>query len=149
MKKLRTEILIQASTEKVWSLLTDRSAYPDWNPFIIAWTGELRVGEKQQIKLLPDPEGKPFPISPRLKVKQEGQEIAWLGHLGIPGLFDGYHYFQLERVGEGQTRLIHGEHFSGILRRIVMAIVGENTRKGFEAMNQALKEKAERVEAIG
>ena len=33
-KQLRTHIDIHASPERVWQVLTDFAAYPDWNPFI-------------------------------------------------------------------------------------------------------------------
>ena len=34
MKELRREVEIAAPAERVWSVLVDFDAYPDWNPFI-------------------------------------------------------------------------------------------------------------------
>ena len=35
-KEIKTEILIKASPQIVWSILTDFENYPHWNPFIKA-----------------------------------------------------------------------------------------------------------------
>ena len=40
-------------------------------------------------------------------------------------------------------RFVQSERFSGILVPLVMAFIGRSTRQGFEAINQALKERAE------
>ena len=44
--KIRTEIIINASKEKVWSILADLNAYAVWNPFIVKSEGILKVGTK-------------------------------------------------------------------------------------------------------
>lgn len=70
------------------------------------------------------------------------KEFRWKGKLGIQGIFDGEHYFILEEVDNNQTKLIHGEKFSGILV-YVMGNVLEKTKIGFELMNEALKKQSE------
>jgi Polyketide cyclase / dehydrase and lipid transport len=52
-KEIRTEILINASPEKVWKVFTDFQDYPGWNPFILSIAGAVEVGNKIKIKLLP------------------------------------------------------------------------------------------------
>jgi len=37
---IATEILIQAPPTRVWQVLTDFGAYPQWNPFIVSLQGE-------------------------------------------------------------------------------------------------------------
>ena len=39
---LSSEIEIDASPDRVWSVLTDFAAYPDWNPFIRRLDGRSR-----------------------------------------------------------------------------------------------------------
>ena len=34
-RQLESEVEVQASPERVWEVLTDFAAYPDWNPFIV------------------------------------------------------------------------------------------------------------------
>jgi uncharacterized protein YndB with AHSA1/START domain len=49
MNELRTEIIIDASPEKVWKALTDLDKYPDWNPFICHAVGKAKLGETVDI----------------------------------------------------------------------------------------------------
>lgn len=35
---------IDATPAQVWEVLTDTAAYPEWNPFLISSTGDVRVG---------------------------------------------------------------------------------------------------------
>ena len=44
-RELNTQIDIDAPVERVWSVLTDFAAYPEWNPFILSAEGSLAVGE--------------------------------------------------------------------------------------------------------
>jgi hypothetical protein len=45
-KEIKTEILINANTEKVWSIFSDFKNYPNWNPFIKFLAGRVEVGKK-------------------------------------------------------------------------------------------------------
>jgi hypothetical protein len=78
-----------------------------------------------------------------LAVRPE-RELRWLGHLLVPGVFDGEHYFLLEPIGSERTRLTQGEKFSGLLVRPLGGMLSA-TEAGFKAMNAALKEQAERA----
>jgi len=70
MKKIRTEIEIEASPEKVWGILTDLDRYPDWNPFIKRASGDVREGEKLEILIEP-PGGKAMVFKPIVKKVEE------------------------------------------------------------------------------
>ena len=141
-RQLHTETVIAASPETVWTILTDFAAYPAWNPFIRRISGTLEPGARLEVDLSP-PGGRAMTIRPTLREVQPARTLRWLGSLGLPGLFDGEHSFEIEPSGEGQVRFVQSERFSGILVPLVMSFVGESTRQGFEAMNQALKERAE------
>ncbi len=95
-RELRTEILIEAPPERVWEVLTDFEGMSEWNPFITEISGELQKGEKIRVHLKP-PEGKGMTFKPRLVKVEHGREIRWLGHLGVPGLFDGEHIFGIDK----------------------------------------------------
>ena len=142
MKKLETAILIQASPERVWSILLNFDRYPHWNPFIVAIAGEPVVGRQLQVQLQL-PGRTPQTFSPTVRVIEPEREFRWLGHLGVRGLFDGEHYFRIAPRGPGEVRLIHGEVFRGLLVRPIMAFLHRATRRGFVSMNEAIKQLAE------
>ena len=71
------------------------------------------------------------------------QELRWLGHLLLPGIFDGEHYFQIESIEQNRVRFIQGEKFSGLLVGLLKAKLDGETKSSFIAMNQALKFLAE------
>ena len=72
-----------------------------------------------------------------------GRELRWLGRLFLPGIFDGEHSFEMSALGEGRTRFVQREQFSGLLVPFLWNGLAANTRRGCEAMNTALKERAE------
>lgn len=140
--EVRTEIEISAPAAEIWKVLLDFRRYPEWNPFIVRIAGEPEVGSRLAITLsLPD-SNREREIGPRLLRCDADRELRWLGHLGMKGLFDGEHFFRLEARGDGTTRVVHGEDFSGILLRFMLNQVTEATR-GFVYMNQALKRRVE------
>ena len=141
MQSITTEIDIAASPGTVWGILTDFASYGEWNPFITAIEGSPAVGERiAAVMRLPG--GKPMAFKPRLTAVEPGRLLQWLGSLGVKGLFDGRHSFRLTAVDAG-IRVEHSEEFKGILPPLVLRIIGARTAQGFEAMNLALKERAE------
>lgn len=138
-KQIKTSITIQSPPEKVWSVLTDFAGYPRWNPFIKSLQGEVAVGSTIEVNIQP-PGNKPMSFKPKVLTYVPNRELSWLGKLWFSGLFDGLHSFQIQDHGNGTCTLFHEERFSGILTGLLNL---ENTKKGFEAMNEKLKEKAE------
>lgn len=145
MKKIETQVRITARAEQVWAVLMDFEAYSEWNPFIISVSGEAVTGTrlKNEIRLNAK---KTMAFMPEVLVVDELREFRWIGSVFVKGLFDGEHYFRLVPNNDGTTNLIHGELFTGLLAGLVMKMSGEDTRRGFLAMNDALKA---RVEAKG
>ncbi len=142
MRQLATEIEIDAPAERVWLVLTDLDRYPDWNPFIPEISGELCEGSRLRVRIAP-PGGRAMTFRPRVTKLEAARELRWLGQLVLPGLFDGLHAFRLHPVRPGRVRLVHGEVFRGLLVPLFWGGMEEPTRRGFEAMNRALKRRAE------
>jgi uncharacterized protein YndB with AHSA1/START domain len=44
IKTLTTEIDIAATPQRVWQVLSDRTAHREWSPFILQATGRAAVG---------------------------------------------------------------------------------------------------------
>ena len=142
MKEIRTEITIKAPREKVWKTFTNAESYAQWNPFIKSLTGNLKVAEQITVLLQP-PGGNVMTFRPKVLVFEENKEFRWLGKLFFKGLFDGEHYFQFKDNQDGSTTFVHGEKFTGILVPLFAGILVK-TEKGFQLMNEALKEQVEK-----
>ena len=142
MKQLITEITINAPADKVWGILMNTQEYPKWNPFILSVDKEFKAGEKMNI-LLRQNESKKMNIKPVCIEVNKDKKLSWKGSMGMKGIFDGHHIFELESKDENTTRFIHREEFSGILVNLFWKQLDTHTRDGFEMMNAKLKELAE------
>ena len=141
MNVIETSIDISAPAERVWRVLMRFDDYPNWNPFIVSVAGIPRIGEKLRVRIKP-PGRSAMTFKPAVLAAAPRQQLTWLGHLLLPGLFDGEHDFRLESRGE-TCRFHQSERFSGILVPLFGAGSFEAIKRGFEAMNAALKERAE------
>ena len=55
----------------------------------------------------------------------------------------GEHYFRIEPISNNRVKFIQGERFSGLLVAFAKSSLEDGTKRGFAAMNQALKDIAE------
>jgi hypothetical protein len=138
---LHTEIEIDASPDQVWQVLTDREAYPEWNPFIVSSTGELKVGSTIT-NVLKDTNGKDTEFTPELLAVDPGKELRWIGKIGFGGIFDGEHSFRIEPLEGGRSRLIQEEKFNGIAVPFTVSMLNDTIKPQFHAMNEALANRA-------
>jgi hypothetical protein len=142
VRRLHTEIEIQASSDHVWEVLTDFTAYPGWNPFIVQAAGQPVAGSRLQLQMQL-PGRRPTTFRPTVLEATPTRRLRWLGHLLVPGLFDGEHTFTIEPSGSGQVRLTQQEEFRGLLAPLILAFIAKPTEEGFHQMNQALKARVE------
>ena len=140
MTVISRSVVIPVPAAIVWSTLTDTSRYESWNPFIPELTGELQMGAKLRVRIRP-PGGRAMTFTPTVTDVAEARRLEWLGHLIIPGLFDGQHSFTLEALDTTTTRFTQAEEFTGVLVRVTGGLL-RRTEAGFEAMNEALAAEA-------
>ncbi len=145
MKEIRTEIVIEASPEQIWRVVTDFKTYPQWNPFITEITGEGSVRSTIRIRVRLS-EKRMMTFRPKIFRFTANRELRWIGRLIVPGLFDGEHQFVLEAISPGRTRFVHCERFNGLLVPILWGMMGQDTESGFHKMNEALKQRVERLQ---
>ena len=146
--ELHTRVEIDAPVDAVWNTLIDLSGYREWNPFIVSSEGQVAVGERLTNRMQP-PGGKAITFKPTVTVVEPEVALEWLGRLGMRGLFDGRHRFELGPGPAGGTVVSHGEKFDGILVRFMRRSLDTKTRAGFEAFNSALKARVEAAVGAG
>jgi hypothetical protein len=139
MRTITATVDLDSTPEHVWQILTDTAGHAAWNPFITAMAGRVEVGQKLDIRIAP-PGGKSMSCRPVVTDVQPAQRLAWLGHLGFPGLFDGAHTFTLTPLPNERTQLVQSESFSGVLVWISRGLLAK-TAAGFEAMHDALNKR--------
>jgi hypothetical protein len=140
MKILSHAIEIDASPEATWSAVTDLAAYGEWNPFLVAASGDLRPGSRLTLTMKPGKRTMTF--RPTVLAHEPGQRLTWRGRLGLPRLFDGEHELRVEPRDGGRSRFVQQERFSGILVPFLGTLL-RDTEAGFEQMNRALKRRLE------
>jgi hypothetical protein len=146
MKTLHTEIEINAKPEHVWNILTDFARFPEWNPFIRHIEGETKPGADLTVVLEP-PESDRMRFEPTVLNVVPNRELRWQGRQwNIPKLMEGEHIFKIEPIEEDRVRFVQIEIFEGWLVPVIgwFSDILDKTRRGFEAMNEALKKRAER-----
>ena len=132
---------IDAPPDVVWDVLLEFDSYPEWNPFVRAIDGTPSEGERLRVRIEP-PGARAMTFTPEVVAVEENRRLVWLGRLVVPFAFDGYHEFHLEPVDDGErTRLLHRETFRGALVPVVLD--SDAIEAGFEAMNAAVKARAE------
>jgi len=140
VRELTSRIDIDASPERVWAVLADFAAYPEWNPFTRKIVGSLQPGSRLDVRIAP-PGGRAMTFKPSIHGRAEpGDRVARA--LGCSR--------HLRRGASPPARAapVRGhdftqrERFSGIIVPLTGSTL-EKTERGFEEMNAALKQRAE------
>ncbi|MFC6826510.1 SRPBCC family protein [Halopelagius fulvigenes] len=144
MKRIQTEMDIDAPPEAVWDALTDVSAYSEWNPQTVWASGEVREGGEVALRVEPS-RSRPATLKARVETVEPERTLVWTARLPVPGLFAARHAFELEPRPDGGTRLRNTETLSGLL---VPFVVRKDAERDYHAMNRALADRSKSV-AVG
>ncbi len=139
---LRASVLIHATPQRVWAVLTDLAAYPRWNPFIISSTGPLTPGATL-VNRMHDATGNTT-FTPVVQVIDPGRELQWIGQVGPGGIFDGRHTFTIRELRPGLVLFTQQEDFTGVAVPFYEGHLQADTLPMFRAMNAALAAQATR-----
>jgi hypothetical protein len=146
-RQLASAIDIDAGPARVWQVLTDLGAYPEWNPFIVRAEGRVQPGARLTLRMQPAT-GRATTVRPTVLEATEGSRLRWRGRLVVPGLMDAEHVFTIEPRDGGRVRLRQDERFSGVLVPLVARVLERGTLPAFLAMNEALKRRVEETTSL-
>lgn len=105
-----TQIVISASPEQVWAILTDAPGYKDWNPVLVPLEGEIKQGDILKYRMT-DNTGKQSEVKSKVIEMVKEKKLNQFG--GIRGILTFDHQWLLEPV-EGGTRVTQHEEYRGI-----------------------------------
>lgn len=139
MRTMSATIDIGAAPMEVWAILTDLSSYHEWNPLFVEASGDVAVGQRITLRSKHPANGRLMTVKPKITVAQAGADLRWTSSL--PGIMSGEHTFTLTPA-DGGTRVMQSETFRGLLTRFAGKTFS-NAEASFQALNEALKERAE------
>jgi hypothetical protein len=143
-RTIRSAIEIHAPIEAVWAVLTDFRHYPDWNPLVRQLRGKAREGGHVTLRSQP-PGGRSMVFRARILAYRPPHELRWRSTFIHARLFSGEHGFRLEELGTGRVRFVQDETFAGLLVPFYSRLRLAGTRRGFQQLNEALRERVERA----
>ncbi len=146
MQMLHAQTDIDAPIERVWSIIADFERYPEWNPFIVRASGEMRIGAKLDVTIHA-PGMRPVHFEAKVLDCRPGRLIRWKGSLWVRGLFDGRHSMVVEPLDQTTSRFTTHEEVTGILLPFLGRAM-KASQQGFEEMSRALKRRAEAMETF-
>lgn len=105
----RVELSIQATADRIWSLLTDASGFPRWNSTVTRIEGQIREGEQLRVHV----PGTDRTFTPRVSDVLLNRRMTWSG--GFFPIFKGVRTFELRPAGDGSIEFAMEERFSGLM----------------------------------
>lgn len=135
-KSVHHEITINATPEKVWSVLIDTDNYDNWNPVMKLLEGEVKEGNKVKYQFTQAAD-KQYDIDTNVKIVDPNKLLNQGG--GIPMVLTFNHQYILKPASNGTKLTIH-EDYGGI---------GVNfwnpkpVQAAYERLNEAIKKRAE------
>ncbi|APR87587.1 hypothetical protein A7982_12936 [Minicystis rosea] len=144
MITLRTEIVIEGTAARIWEVLTDLPRYPAWNPFTPEAQGHLAPGARVDLRVR-------FAIAGlihaphRVVAVEPRRKLSWAQEGPPPWLLSMVREQILHTMPDGRVRLENRLLFDGLLAWPVHALVHRAVRRGFHAMERALRSRVEQA----
>jgi hypothetical protein len=139
---VRAEIEIDAPAERIFDILTDLPAYPEWNPFTPRVESTLRRGDPVHLYVRLTGSR----LSHRVETvthHERPTRLCWGTTIGARFLLRAERCQTLTPIDERRTRFVNEDVFRGWLAPLVMRVYGRAMQRGFEAVASALKKRAE------
>lgn len=141
--RIEHRIGVQAPAEVIWDILYDLPGWSEWNPTYPAAEGTIRIGETLTVTLALPGQGQQV-IKPRVLEWVPHEQLHWrLSLLG--GMIRTTRYIEITQLAEASCIVDNGELFGGLMGASLGKRMGRSVRRGFEAMNEALKARAEAI----
>lgn len=137
--RIEHRIGVHAPAEVIWAVIHDLAAWGDWNPLYAKAAGAIRIGAQLEMTVTP-PGQRPFDIKPTVLEWVPNEQLHWkTSSLGVRTV----RFIEIEALAEASCIVSNGEYVGGFLGNSVVRRMGRSLHRGFAAMNEALKARAE------
>jgi len=141
--RIEDRIGVQAPAAVIWEIIHDIGRWHEWNPTYPRAEGVVRIGETLSMTLAL-PGQSPQEIKPKILDWVPDEQLHWqLSMLG--GTIKTLRYIEIDALAPASCVVDNGELFRGIMGPSLAKRMGRSVQRGFRAMNEALKERAEAV----
>jgi hypothetical protein len=147
-REMWTSVDVDATPERVWEVLTDVPAYPEWTPVLTSAEGEFAEGRvvfgfpPLHALLRSTVPARVLEVTPCRRLRY-GLRFA---KLGIPGLLDSEQTSTID-PREGGVRLWLELRVRGLLLPLIVRSLSPDETPTFGPMPEALKARIEGMEA--
>jgi hypothetical protein len=139
--ELRTYVDIDATPERVWGVLMDLPAYPEWNPFVRTADGNVTAGSGLALTIAPLNGALRVRLRPsvlEVTVERRLRFLVRFARVAAPGLFDAEHVLTLD-TQDGGVRLWEEVQLTGLLVPLLSRSLNRDRSAMFAAMNASFK----------
>jgi len=135
---------IDAPVDVVWETITDLPRYGEWNPFVVACSSTLKVGDSIAMRVAIF---SPFAQHQREMILEHlpGQLLCYGLAGNSLGALGSRRYHEVHAVGPMRTRYRSHFELSGWLSPLVRSLLGARLGRGFHSMSAAVGARAEQL----
>ena len=142
------QIEVAAPAAVVWQVLTDFSAYGDWNPFVVGCECELKVGEKIVMQVILSEGNRPRRQVEYIKELEQGRQFAYVSPRQPRAMLHSHRSHTVTVLDDDRCHYHSCFELHGWLSPVVCLLHGRGLQRGFSTMTQALKARAEATALI-
>ena len=136
-RTIYTDIIIDATPEQVWSVLTDTASYKNWAAFLVDIQGEIKDGAKITAVFQTNPKKEKHTTIEHTISVTDGKEFFW-AEKGPGGIKDNHH-FKVESTGDGKTKFIQSDEIMKGITWLMGGNLSKMYAEGYQAFNRNLK----------
>jgi hypothetical protein len=133
----KSEIVINASREAIWQVLTNLQAYREWNPFTIKIDTTWEIGDAVILTVKMKPSHPPMIRKEYLTTYEPISKLAWGFSWGW--ILKAERTQELIPVNDHETLYKNEDIVAGPLAPLAHLLYGQYIQAGFEAISESLK----------
>ncbi len=143
-RTIYTDIIIDATPEQVWSVLTDFGSYENWSAYFFGIKkGDFKNGGNVTVETQPNAKKDKRRKYNHIIEVENGKYFRWHGDAFAMGMKDD-HIFKVEATTDGKTRFIHSDASIGGMTWLMGNAVMKANATNMPLFNQALKKEVEK-----